>query len=291
MSLIRSHDCLKCGAALLFDDEEQVYICPYCDRTYQYDYFNEDKLLTFAYEKLDEKEFGTARESLEFLCKKSSPGFPALCGLWLARSEISSVSSLSIESHHLTERGDALTPYLEKTEGPGKAYFQHIKEAGDLYDEYRDTIKNIQKIESQQADLDDRIMRYNMKLEARKQWVSRTLIWFGNGSEASSYTLVAAVLLFAFLTVAGYYIYDYFGLFYLCLVYGSLLVLPFLIYFLQKSIKIRRLLKKIFPLVEERSALEKTKNELKEHEFEVSRAYYNKLQSAKNLEPDEYRKK
>ena len=254
MSLIRSHDCLKCGAALLFDDEKQVYICPYCDRTYQYDYFNEDKLLTFAYEKLDEKEFGTARESLEFLCKKSSPGFPALCGLWLARSEISSVSSLS--------RGEDLRQYLEKTKGPENAYFQHIKEAGDLYDEYQDTRKSIQAFESKQADLDDQIMRYNMKLEARKQWASRTLIWFGNGSEASTYTLVAAVLLFAFLTVAGYYIYDYFGLFYLCLVYGSLLVLPFLIYFLQKSIKIRRLLKKIFPLVEERSALEKTKNEL-----------------------------
>ena len=279
MSVIQSHDCLKCGAALLFDDEKQIYICPYCNRTYQYDYFNEDKLLAFAYAKLAEKDFGTARESLEFLCKKSSPKFPVLCGLWLAKSEISSVSSLSIESHHLTERGDALTPYLEKTEGPGKAYFQHIKEAGDLYDEYQDTVKNIQAIDSQQAELDDRIMRYNMKLEARKQWVSRTMIWFGIGN-----TFFAALLLIGFLTVAGYYLYDCFGLFYLCLVYGSLLVLPFLIYFLQKSIKIRRLLKKIFPLVEERSALEKTKNELKEHEFEVSRAYYDKLESAKKLE-------
>ena len=286
MSLIRSHDCLKCGAALLYDDEKQVYICPYCDRTYQYDYFNEDKLLAFAYEKLDEKEFGTARESLEFLCKKSSPGFPALCGLWLARSEISSVSSLSIESHHLTQRGEDLKPYLEKTKGPENAYFQHIKEAGDLYDEYQDTRKSIQAFESKQADLDDQIMRINMRIEARKHWFIRMLT-----PDVAEYFLLLVVLLVTFLTVAGYYLIVHADLFTLCFLYCTLLPLPFLIYFLQKKIKIRKLQEEILPLMEERHELEKAKNELLEHEFEISRAYYNKLQSAKNLESDEYRKK
>ena len=64
MSLIRSHDCPKCGAALLYDDEKRIYICPYCDKSYQFDYFNEDKLLSFAFERIHEKDFGTAREAL-----------------------------------------------------------------------------------------------------------------------------------------------------------------------------------------------------------------------------------
>lgn len=282
MSLIRSHDCLRCGAALLYDDEKRIYICPYCDKTYQFDYFNEDKLLSFAFEKLSEKDFGTARDALEFLNKKSSPGFPALCGLWLARSEISSVDSLSIDSHHLTQRGDDLTPYLEKTKGPERAYFQHIKEADALYEEYQDTRKRILELESKDADLDDKIMRINMRIEARKKLVTHGFTHLSEGEMTAA--LVTLAILIAGLAFLGISLYERYGSVLLCVLYGSAFVLCFLLYFLQKTIQIRKLNEKLLPILEEKSELRKSKKELLDHELEVSRAYYDKLQSAKQLE-------
>lgn len=282
MSLIRSHDCLRCGAALLYDDEKRIYICPYCDKTYQFDYFNEDKLLSFAVEKLSEKDFGTARDALEFLNKKSSPGFPALCGLWLARSEISSIDSLSIDSHHLTQRGDALTPYLEKTKGPERAYFQHIKEADALYEEYQDTRKRILELESKEADLDDKIMRINMRIEARKKLVTHGFTHLSEGEMTAA--LVTLAILIAGLAFLGISLYARYGSVLLCVLYGSAFVLCFLLYFLQKTIQIRKLNEKLLPILEEKSELRKSKKELLDHELEVSRAYYDKLQSAKQLE-------
>ncbi len=282
MSLIRSHDCLRCGAALLYDDEKRIYICPYCDKTYQFDYFNEDKLLSFAFEKLSEKDFGTARDALEFLNKKSSPGFPALCGLWLARSEISSVDSLSIDSHHLTQRGDALTPYLEKTKGPERAYFQHIKEADALYEEYQDTRKRILELESKDADLDDKIMRINMRIEARKKMVTHGFTHLSEGEMTAA--LVTLAILIAGLAFLGISLYERYGSVLLCVLYGSAFVLCFLLYFLQKTIQIRKLNERLLPILEKKSELRKTKKELLDHELEVSRAYYDKLQSAKQLE-------
>lgn len=282
MSLIRSHDCLRCGAALLYDDEKRIYICPYCDKTYQFDYFNEDKLLSFAFEKLSEKDFGTARDALEFLNKKSSPGFPALCGLWLARSEISSVDSLSIDSHHLTQRGDALTPYLEKTKGPERAYFQHIKEADALYEEYQDTRKRILELESKDADLDDKIMRINMRIEARKKLVIHGFTHLSEGEMTAA--LVTLIILITGLVFFGISLYARYGSVLLSVLYGSAFVLCFLLYFLQKTIQIRKLNEKLLPILEEKSELRKSKKELLDHELEVSRAYYDKLQSAKQLE-------
>ena len=57
-----------------------------------------------------------------------------------------------------------------------------------------------------------------------------------------------------------------------------------LTYFLQKTVKIRKLNEALFPVIEEIDELRKKKDELLDHELEVSRAYYDKLQSAKQLE-------
>ena len=284
MSLIRSHDCPKCGAALLYDDEKQVYICPYCDKSYQFDYFNEDKLLSFAFERIHEKDFGTAREALEFLSKKSSPGFPALCGLWLARSEISSVDSLSIDSHHLTQRGDDLKPYLEQTKGSEKAYFQHIKEADALYEEYQDTRKQILALKSKEAVLEDKVMRIKMRIEARKKWVWYALKWIDSSDLTLKLFLYIFVFMLTGLSILGIYLYTTFGATEFYFLYGSFFAVFLLTYFLQKTVKIRKLNEALFSVIEEINELRKKKDELLDHEHEVSRAYYDKLQSAKQLE-------
>ena len=48
MAIIKGHICKSCGGPLDIDIDRQLYICPFCGVTYDYDYFREDNVMAIA---------------------------------------------------------------------------------------------------------------------------------------------------------------------------------------------------------------------------------------------------
>ena len=48
MAIIKSHVCNMCGGLLDIDLDRQMYICPFCGVTFDYEYFREDNVLEIA---------------------------------------------------------------------------------------------------------------------------------------------------------------------------------------------------------------------------------------------------
>ena len=48
MAIVKSNICKQCGGLLDIDIDRQVYICPFCGVTFDYEYFRKDNVLDLA---------------------------------------------------------------------------------------------------------------------------------------------------------------------------------------------------------------------------------------------------
>ena len=78
MAIIKSHLCKSCGGLLNIDLDRQLYLCPFCGITYDYEYFREENVLDISRRALNRGEFGSAKEAFEFALQKDPHNFEAL---------------------------------------------------------------------------------------------------------------------------------------------------------------------------------------------------------------------
>ena len=138
MTIIKSHLCKSCGGLLDIDIDRQVYICPFCGITYDYEYFREENVLDIANRAMNRNEFGSAKEAFDFILQKDPHNFEALRGILLCNSKWQTMAPfLNSDKVFLKENDPTLLMAIENSTAENKDYFSSIKNALSRLYEYR----------------------------------------------------------------------------------------------------------------------------------------------------------
>ena len=92
-----------CGGHLEIDVDRQVYFCPYCGVTFDYDYFRKDNALDLARKALKRNEFGAAKDAFDYMLTKDPHDFEALRGLILCKCEWTSMMPFLRQGNDIVE--------------------------------------------------------------------------------------------------------------------------------------------------------------------------------------------
>ena len=121
-----------CGGLLDIDLDRQMYICPFCGVTFDYEYFREDNVLEIANKSLNRSEFGAAKDAFDFILQKDPHDFQALRGLILCRCKWKNLlPMMTYNQVHLREDDPCLVSAIENCHPEKKEYFEKIDEAGN----------------------------------------------------------------------------------------------------------------------------------------------------------------
>ena len=133
MAIVKSNICNMCGGLLDIDIDRQVYICPFCGVTFDYEYFREDNVLDIARKSLQRREFGAAKDAYEYMLKKDPHNFEALRGLLLCENRWHSmVPILQMSEVHMRADMPALQNALNNCLPEYKEYFEKIVKATEI---------------------------------------------------------------------------------------------------------------------------------------------------------------
>ena len=94
MSAIQSHKCPSCAGNLNINVEKQMYYCPFCGSTYDYEYFREEEMHELCNTYLSNGEFKAAIDGFRFILQKDPHDFQALRGLMMCSARISDIKQL-----------------------------------------------------------------------------------------------------------------------------------------------------------------------------------------------------
>ena len=148
MTIIKSNNCKQCGGPLDIDLDRQVYLCPYCGVTYDYEYFREDNVKEIARKSVVRREFGAAKDAYDFMLAKDPHDFDALLGMFL--SDIKWQSIHPILNHNnvsFPEDNKKLAYAIENCMPGDKGYFEKIKECAQLAEKYRENRRELGKLD------------------------------------------------------------------------------------------------------------------------------------------------
>ena len=87
MTIVKSNLCPTCGGPLDIDLDKQMYVCPFCGVTFDYDYFREDNVKEVASKAVSRSEYGSAKDAYDFMLAKDPHDFEALRGLFLCETK------------------------------------------------------------------------------------------------------------------------------------------------------------------------------------------------------------
>ena len=149
MKDLKVHICPTCGGNLKVNTERQMYECPFCGVTFDYDYFREENVLSIASRALKNKEFDSADNAYDFLLEKETDNFEALRGKALIAMNITKLED--IRRLDLYSKLDYESVYKEIDRGIGSSkpqdreYFTIMKDMVDAGHEYVDENAQLKK--------------------------------------------------------------------------------------------------------------------------------------------------
>ncbi len=139
---VNKHICPNCGGELLVDTKRQMYECPYCGVTFDYDYFREESVLGIAAQSLMNNEFTSADRAYDFLLEKEPDNFEALRGKALIAMKISKIVDISrLELFSKINYDSAckeINRAIESSKPDDREYFTVMKDIVDSGHEYID---------------------------------------------------------------------------------------------------------------------------------------------------------
>ncbi|MCR4849932.1 MAG: transposase [Lachnospiraceae bacterium] len=94
MKDIKKHICPNCGGNLIVNVESQMYECPFCGVTFDYDYFREENVLDIAGQALMNNEVTSAGRAYDFMLEKEPDNFEALRGKALIAMDITKIDDI-----------------------------------------------------------------------------------------------------------------------------------------------------------------------------------------------------
>ena len=142
MNGVNAHICPTCGGKLSVDIERQMYECPFCGVTFDYDYFREESVLGIASQALMNNEFDSADKAYDFMLEKEPDNFEALRGKALVAMDITKIDAIG--SLELYSRLDYEAAYkkidagISSSKPSDREYFTTMKDIVDAGREYID---------------------------------------------------------------------------------------------------------------------------------------------------------
>lgn len=155
MDSVYSHICPTCGGKLNVNTERQMYECPFCGVTFDYDYFREESVLSIASEALKNDEFASAESAYDFMLVKEPDNFEALRGKALIAMDIPKIDCISdLDLYTKINYGSAykeIDRAIESSKPQDREYFTVMKGIVESGHEY---IEDKSKLEAQKTEND-----------------------------------------------------------------------------------------------------------------------------------------
>ena len=130
MTIVKSNLCPTCGGPLDIDLDKQMYVCPFCGVTFDYDYFREDNVKEVASKAVSRSEYGSAKDAYDFMLAKDPHDFEALRGLFLCETKWKGMDQMRTGSEvHVSADEPTLLNAIEKCRPEHKPYFEKVREA------------------------------------------------------------------------------------------------------------------------------------------------------------------
>ena len=134
------HVCPTCGGNLRVDTVRQMYECPFCGVTFDYDYFREANVLELAEKALLAGEYESSRKAYEFMLTKEPNNFVALRGLSLISMRMNRIKELTdIEKYNkinFEKVSKVIDNAVSASLPEDKEYFEVMKGIVDTGHEY-----------------------------------------------------------------------------------------------------------------------------------------------------------
>ena len=143
------HICPTCGGKLNVNIERQMYECPFCGVSFDYDYFREESVLGIAAQALENDEFTSADRAYDFMLEKEPDNFEALRGKALISMNIAKIDG--IRSLDLFPKLNYEAAYkeidraIESSKPQDHEYFTIMKDIVDAGHEYIDEQAQLEK--------------------------------------------------------------------------------------------------------------------------------------------------
>ncbi len=173
VSNMKKHSCPSCGGQLRVNLNGQMYECPFCGVTYDYEYFREDDVLSRASQFLGRGEWVAATDAYDFLLTKEPHNFEALLGKILAAAHMKRQEDMAnieiFRSIDYVKVKDCTSQALRDTDSTHKEYFEKVKELFACGEEYVAQIDNIEKSKQ-------KCKIKNNKLKAKKDERSQPIV-------------------------------------------------------------------------------------------------------------------
>ena len=139
MTLVKSNLCPTCGGLLNIDLDKQIYVCPFCGVTFDYEYFSEDNVKKVASKSINRSEYGSAKDAYDFMLTKDPHDFEALRGLFICKNRWQSMDIMTNDSEvHVSTEEPTLLSAIKNSLPKHRPYFEKVREALLELDHYRD---------------------------------------------------------------------------------------------------------------------------------------------------------
>ncbi len=150
MTVLKSNLCPTCGGLLSIDLDKQMYVCPFCGVSFDYEYFREDNVKDVASKALGRSEFGSAKDAYKFMLAKDPHDFEALRGLFLCSAKWKTMH-IMLKDNNVNVRSDepSLLNAIKECLPEHRGYFEKIREALDEIYHYRDLVKEAKDIDKE----------------------------------------------------------------------------------------------------------------------------------------------
>lgn len=172
MTVIKGHICPSCAGALSIDIDKQMYICPFCGVTFDYEYFNEDNVLDLGSEALINQEFNSASKAYSYALEKDPHDFEALKGTlctqfkWRSFGQIKDIK----KTNALTPVQRDISALKDTAAEKDKFFFDGVNECIGMADEYAEIIDQMETNENDIRKCDRTAEEFRQKLEDNKNY-------------------------------------------------------------------------------------------------------------------------
>ena len=147
MAVLKSNLCPTCGGLLDIDLDKQMYVCPFCGVSFDYEYFREDNVKEVASKAVRRSEFGSAKDAFDFMLSKDPHDFEALRGLFLCEIKWTDMSRMFNDSEvDVSTDEPTLLNAIGNCRPEHKPYFEKVREALNELHHYRDLLAEAKSI-------------------------------------------------------------------------------------------------------------------------------------------------
>ena len=254
MTIVKSHLCNSCGGLLNIDIDRQLYICPFCGVTYDYEYFREDNVVDIATRALTRSEFGSAKEAYDFIIKKDPHDFEALRGMLLCAFKWKSVSPIiNYEKVHMNDDHPVLVKAVESCLPEHKEYFGSIQKALSILKKYKQNELDLKRLEGEKESTEKRLSGiYAAKEKNRRYFVNKIINIFDQTEEDPTKPLK---LYFAIMGIFGLILLIWAVGWWMFGICAAALVAAIVLYHVRKHLINKKLDESVIPIKEKLDAI------------------------------------